>query len=99
MGPPGGPGFGPGIGQAQEQSQKSQIDIAVSTMEKIGSSIQDDTWQSYFRRALAIMKTGAAMAQQQGPQSKPGMAPPPSMAGGQPTPQPQLPPMPGQMPG
>ena len=100
MQPPGGPGFGPGIGQAQEQSQKSQIDIAVSTIEKIAMGVQDDTFQSYARRAIAILKTGAAMSQQQGPQSKPGMAPPPSMAGGgQPAPQPQLPPMPGQMPG
>ena len=101
MQPPGGPGFGPGIGQAQEQSQKSQIDIAVSTIEKIAMGVQDDTFQSYARRAIAILKTGAAMAQQKGPQSQPGgmQQPPAAGAGAPPPPQPQLPPMPGQMPG
>lgn len=92
VGPQVPPNFGPGIGQAQ---QKSQIDIAVSTIEKIAMGVQDDTFQSYARRAIAILKTGAAMAQNQGPQSKPGMPPPPTMGASQP----QLPSMPEQMPG
>ncbi len=102
MGPPGGPGgpgFGPAIGQAQEQVGKNQIDLAVSTVEKILMGISDDMFQNYAKRAIAILKTGAAMAQQQGPQSKPGgMMQPPGPGAGAPPP-PQLPPMPGQMPG
>jgi hypothetical protein len=103
MGPPGGPGgpgFGPGIGQAQEQVGKGQVDLAVSTVEKILMGVQDDTFRNYAMRAVAILKTGAAMAQQKGPQSQPGIGQPPNAAaGGAPPPQPQLPPMPGQMPG
>ena len=102
MGPPGGPGgpgFGPAIGQAQEQVGKNQIDLAVSTIEKIAMGVNDDTFRTYATRAIAILKTGAAMAQQKGPQSQPGGMPPPAAGAGVPPPQPQLPPMPGQMPG
>ena len=103
MGPPGGPGgpgFGPAIGQAQEQVGKNQIDLAVSTIEKIAMGVQDDTFRTYATRAIAILKTGAAMAQQKGPQSQPGVEKPPAAEAGAPPPtQPQLPPMPGQMPG
>ncbi len=101
MGPPGGPGFGPAIGQAQEQVGKNQVDLAVSTVEKILMGVPDDTFRTYVTRAMAILKTGAAMAQQKGPQSQPGgmQGPPPSAGAGAPPPQPQLPPMPGQMPG
>lgn len=100
MGPPtpGGPGFGPAIGQAQEQMGKNQTDLAVSTVEKILMGVTDDTFQTYAKRAIAILKTGAAMSQQQGPQSKPGGMTPPGPGAGAPPP-PQLPPMPGQMPG
>lgn len=98
MGPPGGPNFGPGIQQAQQSMGQSQIDTAVATVEKILRGVADDTFRSYVDRAIAILKVGAAMANQKGPQSQPGMAQPPAGAG---TPQgaPQLPPMPGQMPG
>ena len=103
MGPPGGPGgpgFGAAVGQAQDQMGKNQIDLAVSTVEKIVMGVNDDMFRTYAQRAIAILKTGAAMAQQKGPQSQPGMPGPPQMAGaGAPPPQPQLPPMPGQMPG
>ena len=100
MGPPGGPGgpgFGPAIGQAQEQMGKNQTDLAVSTVEKILMGVTDDMFQTYAKRAIAILKTGAAMAQQKGPQSQPGGMPPPGPGAG--APPPQLPPMPGQMPG
>jgi hypothetical protein len=98
MGPPGGPGFGPAIGQAQEQMGKNKIDLAVSTIEKIAMGVDDETFQSYAKRAIAILKAGAAMAQQKGPQS--GGMPPPSVGAGMPPPGPQLlPSMPGQMPG
>jgi hypothetical protein len=98
MGPPGGSGFGPAIGQAQEQVGKNQIDLAVSTIEKIAMGVNDDTFQTYAKRAIAILKTGAAMAQQKGPQSG-GMQPPTAGAGMPPPQQTQLPPMPAQMPG
>jgi hypothetical protein len=101
MGPPGGPGFGPGVGQAQEQVGKNQVELAVTTVEKILMGVPDDTFRTYVTRAMAILKTGAAMAQQKGPQSQPGGAgqPPAAGAGAPPPTQPQLPPMPGQMPG
>jgi len=105
MGPPGGagapPGFGQAIGQAQDQVGKNQVDLAVSTVEKILMGIPDDTFRTYATRAIAILKTGAAMAQQKGPQSQPGgVGQPPAAGAGAPSPtQPQLPPMPGQMPG
>ena len=102
MGPPGGPGgpgFGAGVGQAQEQMGKNQTDLAVSTVEKILMGVPGDKFQEYAKRAIAILKTGAAMEQQQGPQSKPGGMTPPGPGAGAPPPQPQLPPMPGQMPG
>lgn len=104
MGPPtapGGPNFGPGIGQAQQQMGQSQIDVAVSTIEKIAMGVQDDTFRSYAMRAVAILKAGAAMAQQKGPQSAAGgMMPPPAPGAGAPQGQQvQLPPMPSQMPG
>ena len=100
MGPPGGPGFGPAVGQAQEQVGKNQADIALSTVEKILMAVPGDTFRTYVQRALAILKTGAAMEAQKGPQSQPGgMASPPAAGAGAPPPGPQLPPMPGQMPG
>ena len=100
MGPPGGPGFGPAIGQAQEQVGKNQADIALSTVEKILMGVPGDTFRTYVQRAMAILKTGAAMEAQKGPQSQPGgMMQPPAPGAGAPPPQPQLPPMPGQMPG
>ncbi len=100
MGPPGGPGFGPAVGQAQEQVGKNQADIALSTVEKILMAVPGDTFRTYVQRALAILKTGAAMEAQKGPQSQPGgMASPPAAGAGAPPPGPQLPPMPAQMPG
>ena len=100
MGPPGGPGMGPGLGQAQEQIGKNQADIALSTVEKILMGVPGDTFRTYVQRAMAILKTGAAMEAQKGPQSQPGgMMQPPAPGAGAPPPQPQLPPMPGQMPG
>lgn len=100
MGPPGGPGFGPSIGKAQEQVGKNEVDVALSTVEKILMGVPGDTFRTYVQRAMAILKTGAAMEQQKGPQSQPGgMMQPPAAGAGAPPPQPQLPPMPGQMPG
>jgi hypothetical protein len=104
MGPPGGagapPGFGQAVGNAQEQVGKNQIDLAVTTAEKILMGVPDDTFRTYVTRAMAILKTGAAMAQQKGPQSQPGVGQPPAAGAGAPPPtQPQLPSMPGQMPG
>lgn len=98
MGPPGGPNFGPGIGSAQQGIGQGQIDTAVSTVEKILRGVADDTFRTYVDRAVAILKVGAAMANQKGPQSQPGMAGPPAGAG-TPAGAPSLPPMPGQMPG
>ena len=89
--------MGAGLGQAQDQIGKNQIDLAVSTVEKILMGVPDDTFRTYVQRALAILKTGAAMAQQKGPQSM--GQPPAAGAGMPPSQQPQLPPMPGQMPG
>lgn len=97
MGPPGGPNFGPGIAQAQEQSGKGQIDVALSTVEKILMGVPGDTFRSYAVRAMAILKAGAAMEMQKGPQSQPAGMPPPNAAG--PGPQISLPAMPAQMPG
>ena len=99
MGPPGGPSFGPGIGQAMAQNDKSQVDVAVSTVEKILTGIQDDTFQTYAKKAIATLKVGAAMSKQKGPQSA-GMGQPPQEPGaGGPSQQIPTPPMPGQMPG
>jgi len=96
MGPPGGLGFGQGIGQAQQQMEKSPAEIAVSTVEKILMGVQGNKFPEYARRAIAILKVGLSMDQQQGPESSP-MGKAPSQGGGQPpTP---VPPMPGQMPG
>lgn len=97
MGPPGpGPNFGQGIGQAQQQMEKSPAEIAVSTVEKILMGVGGNKFPDYAKRAIAILKVGLSMEQQQGPESTAmGKAP---QAGGQ-APQPSLPPMPGQMPG
>lgn len=99
MGPPGGPNFGPGIAQAQQQSAGNPVEVAVSTVEKILSGIQDDTFQTYVQRAMAILKVGAAMAQQKGPQSGMGQPPKPGEPGPGPAPKIPVPPIPGQMPG
>jgi len=101
MGPPGGPGFGPAVGQAQEQVGKNQIDLAGSTDERMLMGVPGDTFRTYVQRAMAILKVGAAREQQEGPQSRPaGVEKPPAAGAGAPPPtQPQLPPMPGQMPG
>lgn len=97
MGPPGGPNFGPGIGQAQSQQDKSPVEVAVGTVEKILMGVQDETFRPYVMKAIATLKVGLAMANQKGPQSA-GMNQPPPQGGGAPGPMP-LPPMPGQMPG
>lgn len=100
MGPAGGPNFGPGIGQAMQQQEKSPVEVAVSTVEKILLGVQDEKFQEYAKKAIATLKVGAAMSKQQGPQS--GMAPPPDghgAAAGQQPPKPMLPPSPGQLPG
>ena len=96
MGPPGGPNFGPGVQQAQQQMDKSPAEVATATVEKILMGVQDETFQEYAKKAIATLKVGVAMAQQQGPQSKPmGM---PAGPGAQP-PQVSGPPVPGPMPG
>lgn len=97
MGPPGGPAFGAGIGQAQQQMDKSPVELAVSTVEKILMGVNDDKFRSYAVKAIATLKVGAAMSAQQGPQSSP-MGPTPGQDAGGP-PKVPAPPMPGQMPG
>jgi len=103
MGPPGGPEFGAGVGQAQQQQGKSPAEIAIGTVEKILMGLQDDTMRPYVQKALATLKVGLAMSQQQGPQSKGAGAPPnPNAPPGGPGPggpSPQGPPVPGPMPG
>jgi len=99
MGPPGGgPEFGQGIGQAQQQMSKSPAEIAVSTCEKILMGVPGDKFKEYAQKAIATLKVGLAMEQQQGPQSGPmGKAGMPTAGGGQPPV--AGPPMPGPMPG
>lgn len=97
MGPPGGPGFGPGIAQAQQGMDKSPVELAVSTVEKILMGVQDDTFRTYAQKAIATLKVGAAMSANKGPQSSPMGAPPTEGAGG--PPKIPVPPVPGQMPG
>jgi hypothetical protein len=98
MGAPGGsPAFGQGIGQAMQQQGKSPVETAVSTVEKILMGVQDEKFQEYAKKAIALLKVGAAMAQQQGPQSAGVGAPPQPGEGG--APKIPTPPMPGQMPG
>lgn len=96
MGAPGGPGFGPGIGQAQQQQGKSPVAIAVSTVEKILMGVPGEKFKEYAQKAIATLKVGMAMEEQQGPQSSSMGEPPKPGAGPQQTP---VPPMPGQMPG
>jgi hypothetical protein len=99
MGPPGGPNFGPGIGEAQQQAEKSPVEVAVSTVEKILMGVQDEKFRPYAMKAMASLKVGAAMSKQQGPQSSamgPPAGGPPGMGGSPSTP---APPTPGQMPG
>ena len=89
-----GPGFGAGVGAAQAQMGKSQTETAVSTVEKILMGVQDEKFKPYAMKAIAQLKVGLAVAQQQQPMS--GQAPP---AGGTPGgPQMPTPPTPGQMP-
>lgn len=100
MGPPQGPNIGPGIAQARDQAGNNPIEVAVSTVEKILTGVQNETFQTYVQRAVAILKVGAAMAQKQGPQSSPmGEPPKPGMAGGPGPGGIPVPPIPGQMPG
>jgi hypothetical protein len=80
------------------QNDKSQVEVAVSTVEKILSGIQDETFQTYAKKAIATLKVGAAMAKQRGPQSA-GMGQLPQEPGAGGPPQIPVPPMPGQMPG
>jgi hypothetical protein len=100
MGAPGGPAFGSGIGQAQQQADKSPVEVAVSTVEKILMGVQDEAFRPYAMKAVASLKVGLAMAQQKGPQSAGMNQPPPPGGPGAPGgSQIPLPPMPGQMPG
>ena len=94
MGPPGGPAFGQGIGQAMQQQDKSPVEIAVSTCEKILMGLPDPDFRAAATKFIAQLKVAAAQAAQKGPQSTPAGQP---GAGG--PPQTPLPPMPGQMPG
>ena len=93
MGP--GPQFGAGVGQAQQQVGKSPIELAVGTVEKILSGIQDEAMRPFIQKAIATLKVGMAQSAQKQPQSAGMGAPPP---GGGPPPVP-VPPTPGQMPG
>ena len=93
MGP--GPAFGALAGQAQQQMGKSPIELAVGTVEKILSGIQDEAMRPFIQKAIATLKVGMAQSAQKQPQSAGMGAPPP---GGGPPPVP-MPPTPGQMPG
>jgi hypothetical protein len=75
---------------------KSPVSMAVQTVEKILMGVADDTFRSYVTKAMAILKVGEAMVNQRGPQSGPPGMPKP---GGEAAPPPNLPPMPGMMPG
>lgn len=99
MGPPGGAALGPNFGQAMQQGEKSPVEIAVSTCEKILMGVQDESFRPAAMRAIAQLKVAAAQSAQKGPQSSPMASPPGGPAGpgaGAPTP---TPPTPGQMPG
>jgi hypothetical protein len=96
----GGPGFGQGIGQAQQQQGKSPAEVAVGTVEKILMGVQSEAMRPYVQKALATLKVGLAMEQQQGPQSKAISAPPnPNAPPGAPGAGVPGPPVPGPMPG
>ena len=98
MGPPGGPGFGEGLGQAQQG--KSPAEIAVGTVEKILMGVQSEAMRPYVQKALATLKIGLSMEQQQGPQSAAMNKPPsPNAPPGGPGGPPPGPPVPGPMPG
>ena len=93
MGP--GPKFGAGMEQAQSQTGKNSIELAVGTVEKILTGIQDEAFKPFAMKAIATLKVGMAQAQQKQPQSA-GMGAPPPPGGG--PPQVPTPPTPGQMP-
>lgn len=92
-----GPNMGPGMAQAQQQMGKDPIEMAVTTVEKILSGIQDETMRPYITKAIASLKIGMGMAKQKQPQSPAMGQPPPGMGAGAP-PQIPTPPVPGQMP-
>jgi len=81
-----------------QQQDKSPVEIAVSTVEKILTGIQDEKFRPYAMKAIATLKVGAAQAAQQGPQSSP-MGAPAGGPPGAPPPQAPMPPGPGQLPG
>lgn len=91
--------FGQGVGQQMDQQSKSPVETAVSTCEKILTAVQDETFQTYAKKAIATLKVGLGMAMQKQPQS--GMAPPPGPGGpqGPSAGGPPAPPQAGQMPG
>lgn len=93
MGP--GPKFGAGVEQAQSQMGKDPIELAVGTVEKILTGIQDEAFRPFAMKAIATLKVGAAQVKQKQPQSA-GMGAPPQMGGGPPSV--PTPPTPGQMP-
>lgn len=103
MGPPsagGGPGFGQGMAAAQ--AEKSPVETAVATAEKILMGVADDAFRPYATKAIATLKVGLAMSQQKGPQSQPGgmgAPPPPGPMGPGPQSQMPVPPVAGQMAG
>ena len=77
MGPPGGPGFGDGMAQAQTGMDKNPAEIAATTVEKILTGVQDETFRPYAMKAIATLKMGVAMVQQKQPKSNgPGMPAP-----------------------
>jgi len=88
------------MGQMMQGMDKSPARLATDTAKKILLSVNDDKFRSYVMRALAILDMGAAMSEQQGPQSTAG-APPqkegPQGPGPSSMPVPSM--SPGQMPG
>lgn len=98
MGPPGGSGFGEGVKDAQAGADKSPVEIAVATVEKMLMGVQSDTFKPYAMKAIATLKVGAAMDAQKQPKS-PGMGAPPQPGGDGGAPKTSGPPIPGQMPG
>ena len=102
MGPPGGAALGPNFGAAMQQGDKSPVEIAVSTCEKILMGVPDESFRPAAMRAIAQLKVAAAQSAQKGPQSSPMGQPTGGPAGpgaGGPPPPTPAPPTPGQMPG
>jgi hypothetical protein len=82
----------------QDQGNKTKINLAIDTAEKILKGINDDTFQGYVTQALNILRQGQMKSGAAGPQTDQGQGPPPGGGPPEPMPQPQLPPTAGSLP-